>query len=668
MSEHPNPGADPEALLADLDPEQREVATNLLGPLCVIAGAGTGKTRAITHRIAYGVRTGTYTPSAVLAVTFTSRAAGEMRERLRALGAPGVQARTFHAAALRQLSYFLPQVMGRAVPKLVEHKAPLVAQAAARLGIEVDRAAVRDLAAEIEWSKVHLWTADDYKNRAAAAGRGVVAGCDPIAISRLIGVYEQALAESQSMDFEDVLLVMAGLMIDQPRVADQVRAQYRHFVVDEYQDVSPLQQRLLDLWLGDRRELCVVGDPSQTIYSFAGATSDYLTGFGRRYPEAATVRLVRDYRSTPQVVSLANSVLRKAKGRAAGVELVAQRPSGPAAQFRVFPDDGEEARGIVARAAELINGGLAPERMAVLYRTNGQSEPLETAFAEAGIAYHVRGGERFFARREVREAIVLLRAEAKAVTEATPLELVHQALAARGWSAQAPTERGAVRDRWESLDALEALCRELLDTQAQTLAEVVALIEQRAAAGHAPAAQGVTLASLHSAKGLEWDAVFLAGLSDGLLPISLAEGPLEVEEERRLLYVGITRAKEHLQLSYALARTAGGARNRKVSRFLTQLWPASAQTIKKARGLDVPAAIDLTGPELVRFEALKAWRLEVARRAGLPAYTVFTDVTLRALATRVPATVAQLATVPGVGPTKLDRYGAAVLEVLRAGR
>ncbi|MDR1189661.1 MAG: ATP-dependent helicase, partial [Bifidobacteriaceae bacterium] len=323
MSEHPGS----ESLLEGLDPEQRQAASQLTGPVCILAGAGTGKTRAITHRIAYGVASGTYVPTSVLAVTFTTKAAGELGVRLRALGARGVQARTFHSAALRQLSYFLRTEFNRRVPRIVEHKAPMVAQAAARLGIEVDRAAVRDLAAEIEWSKVHLWTAEDYQKRAVQAGRGQPAGLDQIAVARLIRVYEQVLYESEAMDFEDVLLATAGLIEESASVARQVRSQYRHFVVDEYQDVSPLQQRLLDLWLGDRQELCVVGDPAQTIYSFAGASSRYLTGFARRYPGAAIVELVRDYRSTPQVVSLANSLLRR--GRESGVELVSQVGSGP---------------------------------------------------------------------------------------------------------------------------------------------------------------------------------------------------------------------------------------------------------------------------------------------------------------------------------------------------
>ncbi|MCG2803429.1 MAG: ATP-dependent helicase, partial [Cellulomonas sp.] len=259
-------------LLEALDPDQREVARALVGPVCVLAGAGTGKTRAITHRIAYGVRTGVYRPSSVLAVTFTARAAGEMRTRLRALGVAGVQARTFHAAALRQLGYFWPKVVGGAPPRLVEAKAPLIAEAGRRVGVQVDRIAVRDLASEVEWAKVSLVAADDYVAAAQATGRGEVSSADPQAVARLLAAYEDVKTERGVIDFEDVLLLLAAMLVDHCVVADEVRAQYRHFVVDEYQDVSPLQQYLLDQWLGGRHELCVVGDPAQTIYSFAGAS------------------------------------------------------------------------------------------------------------------------------------------------------------------------------------------------------------------------------------------------------------------------------------------------------------------------------------------------------------------------------------------------------------
>ncbi|GMA88499.1 hypothetical protein GCM10025868_37490 [Angustibacter aerolatus] len=348
-------------MLGGLDPEQREVATSLHGPVCVLAGAGTGKTRAITHRIAYGVHSGVYTPQQVLAVTFTARAAGEMRTRLRDLGVQGVQARTFHAAALRRLHYFWPQAIGGGAPEVQPHKAGLVAEAASRLHLRLDRTAVRDLAAEVEWSKVSLLTPETYPAAARRAGRDP-AGLDATAMARVLATYEDVKSERGVIDFEDVLLVTAGVLQDHPQIADTVRRQYRHFVVDEYQDVSPLQQRLLDLWLGGRDEVCVVGDASQTIYSFTGATPRHLLDFPKRYPSARTVRLERDYRSTPQVVGLANGVLARASGAGRQVRLQARRaaPARPRAGLHALRRrrgrgrgrrGGGEATGRAGRAA-----------------------------------------------------------------------------------------------------------------------------------------------------------------------------------------------------------------------------------------------------------------------------------------------------------------------------
>src|SRR5690625_5809646 len=544
-----------------------------------------------------------------------------MRSRLRDLGIGGVQARTFHAAALRQLSYFWPNAIGGGLPKLQEHKAPLVAEASGRLGLDVDRVSIRDLAAEIEWAKVSLVTAEDYVARAASAGREEApAGHDRATVARLIEVYEDGKTVRGAIDFEDVLLLMVGILEEREDIAAEVRRQYRHFVVDEYQDVSPLQQRLLDLWLGDRRELCVVGDVSQTIYSFTGATPDFLTQFPRRFPEAAVVRLVRDYRSTPQVVSLANSVLERA-GRhrsSAAVHLVAQRPSGPAVRFEAFDDDVAEAAGVAARIAALEKAGVPRSEIAVLYRTNGQAEVVEQALAQAGIGYLVRGGERFFSRREVREAVVLLRGAARTMADAPMPEAVRDVLAGVGWSPEPPAARGAVRERWESLQALVALADDLATTRGADIAGLVAELEERAGAQHAPAISGVTLASLHAAKGLEWDAVFLIGVSEGLLPISLAEGDAAIAEERRLLYVGITRAREHLMLSYGKARTVVGRATRKPSRFLDGMWPAECaapdrlyrppRRDRAAELSDDPEAAEL-------FARLQAWRSEEIGRA-----------------------------------------------------
>ena len=307
-----SPPLSADAVLAALDPEQRAVATALRGPVCVLAGAGTGKTRAITHRIAYGVHAGVYAPGHVLAVTFTARAAGEMRGRLRQLGVGGVQARTFHSAALRQLSFFWPKVVGGQLPTLSASKAGLLAEAAGRSRLSLPGPAIRDVAAEVEWAKATRTAPDDYVAAAARAGRTPAADLAPAELARLYAAYEEVKRARGSIDFEDVLLLTVGILEDRPDVAAQVRGQYRHLVVDEYQDVNPLQQALLGLWLGGSEELCVVGDASQTIYSFTGATPQYLLRFRDRYPAAQVVRLVRDYRSTPQVVALANRLLARA--------------------------------------------------------------------------------------------------------------------------------------------------------------------------------------------------------------------------------------------------------------------------------------------------------------------------------------------------------------------
>ncbi|HEY5514848.1 MAG TPA: ATP-dependent DNA helicase UvrD2 [Pengzhenrongella sp.] len=655
-------------ILEALDPDQRAVALALTGPVCVLAGAGTGKTRAITHRIAYGVRSGIYAPTSVLAVTFTARAAGEMRTRLRELGVGGVQARTFHAAALRQLGFFWPKVVGGAPPRILEHKAPVIAQAAGRLSLSVDRVAIRDLASEVEWSKVSLVPADDYVRATTAIDRPAPAGYDRQGVARLIAAYEEAKTERGVIDFEDVLLMLADMLNTRRDVAEAVRGQYRRFVVDEYQDVSPLQQYLLDQWLGGREELCVVGDPSQTIYSFTGASPYHLLTFAKTHPTAQVVRLVRDYRSTPQVVGLANRLLAESGRRGGqGLELIAQRPSGPPVGFTVYDDDEAEGTGIAARIGRLLAAGTRASEIAVLYRTNAQSEGFEQALAAAGIGYLVRGGERFFVRREVREAMVLLRGAGRAADAETPMtEVVRNVLLSAGWSDQPPAARGAARERWESMQALVALADDLAAHHQASLADLVAELDERASAQHAPTVEGVTLASLHAAKGLEWQAVFLVGMSEGLMPISLAETEEAVAEERRLLYVGITRAREHLELSFARARNPGGRASRRRTRFLDRLWPDDGPR-RRAAGATRSKRPVLSGEYDQRlFERLRDWRAEVATETDKPAYTVLVDLTLAAIAETRPASMAELAQVKGIGPAKLDKYGPALLALVAA--
>jgi DNA helicase II / ATP-dependent DNA helicase PcrA len=710
-----------EPVLAGLDPEQLAAVTAPAAPVCILAGAGTGKTRAITHRIAYRVLTGQVAARHVLAVTFTARAAAQMRSRLAALGVPGVQARTFHAAALRQLRYFAPRLLdGRELPQVVDSKARLVTLAAARAGVRADRTTARDLAGEIEWAKSSLVEPGEYAVAAAKASREPP--LEAAKVAEVFAAYEKVKRQQGVIDFEDMLRAAVWGIEEHPDVAEQIRAQYRHFVVDEYQDVNPVQQRLLEAWLGGRDDLTVVGDASQTIYSFTGATSSYLIDFPRRRRDAVVVRLVRDYRSTPQVVGLANAVIRQARGTEARLrlELVGQRPPGPEPDVRVFPDEPAEAAAVAKRCAELVAAGTPPREIAVLFRTNAQSEAYEGALAEQAVPYVVQGAERFFERAEVRQAMVALRAAAKSTPEqASLVPAVVDALAATGWQRDQPPPGGAARERWEALAALVGLAEDFTaetgaaetgaaeSGAAETgaaesgaaesaadgaaaragLAEFNAELARRAAQQHAPTVDGVTLASLHSAKGLEWDAVFLVGLTDGTLPTTYARTPEALEEERRLLYVGVTRARQWLWLSYASARAPGG-RGRRPCRFLPQFdgrQQGAAAAQKGQRRRPQLASCRICGATLLAgadrklgrcatcpsdrddelYDRLREWRSRVAAAQQVPAYVVFTDATLAALAERQPTVPAELIAIAGIGPRKLDLYGPAVIDLVK---
>ncbi|NUR71513.1 MAG: ATP-dependent DNA helicase UvrD2 [Hamadaea sp.] len=672
--------------LRGLDPEQLAAVTAPAGPVCILAGAGTGKTRAITHRIAHRVVEEQVQARHVLAVTFTARAAAQLRERLAALGATGVSARTFHAAALRQLRYFAPRLLrGREMPELIDSKARLVTLAAARAGVRADRTTARDLAAEIEWAKSSLVEPSEYEVAAAKAQRETPLPAAETA--KVFTAYEQAKRTAGAMDFEDLLRAIVWGIEEHADVAEQIRSQYRHFVVDEYQDVNPLQQRLLDAWLGGRRDLTVVGDAAQTIYSFTGATSGYLIDFARQFRDATVVRLVRDYRSTPQVVGLANAVIRQASGVEAKLrlDLVGQRPDGPAPDVRQFADEPTEAAAVAARCSELIASGVSAAEIAVLFRANAQSEAYEEALALAGVPYVVRGGERFFERAEVRQAMIALRSASRGELEGSVPDAVAAVLRGLGWEPSQPPSGGAARERWEALAALHRLAQEI---GSPTLLEFTEELGRRADAQHAPTVEGVTLASLHSAKGLEWDAVFLVGLVEGTLPTAYAKTPQAVEEERRLLYVGVTRARHWLWLSYGQSRSPGG-RARKPCRFLPQLGGSDAPAQRKGpskvdRRRAIAVSCRVCGATLLGgserklgrcqtcpsdldeelFERLREWRLRVATEQGVPAYVVFTDATLTALAERRPTSTDDLLSIAGIGPRKIELYGAATLALL----
>lgn len=557
----------PEQLLAALDERQREVAQTLLGPVCVLAGAGTGKTRAITHRIAYGVATGAYDPQRVLALTFTTRASGELLGRLRGLGAEGVAARTFHSAALRQLHYFWPIVVGGTAPRVLEGKGALLGQAAGALKLNLDTAGLRDSAAEIEWRKVSRLSIDDYAR--AAHTRTLPSRLSVDAMVSLQKMYETIKDERKQIDFEDVLLATAGMIESEPRVADQVRSQYRFFVVDEYQDVSPLQHDLLMLWLGGRRELCVVGDASQTIYSFAGATSDYLVRFGSEYPEARVVRLEDNYRSTAAVVTLANRLMRGRPGALtlhAASDTGTQRGATPSITKHV--DDAAEAASIAQSIARRIAEGTPPESIAVLYRINTQSIALESALTRFGVPVQTRADSRFFDQTEVKQAIMLLRGASISITDEPLFKSVSDVLRGLGWRQDPPEGGGAERSKWQSMNALLGLAEEA--PAGATLPEFVRELQRRQEQQHAPTRSAVTLSTLHAAKGLEWDVVHIAGLSEGLVPIVFAQGLEAIDEERRLFYVGITRARVALELSWA-QRALTARAERSPSRFLDEV-------------------------------------------------------------------------------------------------
>lgn len=678
--------------LSLLDEDQRAAATAPRGPVCILAGAGTGKTRTITYRIAHMVDQGFVNPQRVLAVTFTSRAASEMRERLNQMGVGGVQAQTFHAAARRQLKYFWPQVAGDLPWQLIDNKFSLVGRAVRSLGLDNNKDTIRDFLGEIEWAKSSLISPEGYPGVIESTDRE--APGDPAKVAEVFRRYEdmKATPDLMYLDFDDLLMHIAGAIENVPAVAEVFREQYRTFVVDEYQDVTPLQQRVLEAWLGERDDLTVVGDANQTIYSFNGASPEYLLNFSRTYPQATVVKLQRDYRSTPQVTDLANEVISKATGRAAGtrLELQGMREPGPEPTFKAYESEEIEAKEVAGQVLTLLNQGVKASEIAILYRINAQSEQFEQALADAGVVYQVRGGEGFFRRPEILEAIrVLIAATRRDDLPNDPVAVARAAFVELGLSATEP-QGAQARERWQSLTALVDLIAQIVeDHEGIDLPGVLGELHRRSENKHNPTMEGVTLATIHAAKGLEWDAVFLVGLTEKLLPINHAikAGDEHVEEERRLFYVGITRAREHLALSWALAKTTGSRASRERTRFLDGVVPGIEESQSSNRRyrprrcrvcsgqLSSPAEKVLGRHEWCEYEgdedvfnALRAWRASVVKDSQVPAYVVFSDATLQAISEALPANEAELLDISGVGPSKLERYGAEVLQIIASSR
>ena len=535
-----------EEILAALDDEQRAVALATRGPVCVIAGAGTGKTRAITHRIAYAAAIGAMDPQRILAITFTARAAGEMRTRLRSLGVPTVAARTIHAAALKQLLFFWPSVFGGRTPDLLTSKTGFLGEAINRAGLQGtininSRDTLRDIANEIEWAKVSQIGPTDYltelDNRAAKPR------VNAEQVAQVYTAYESIKRQELAMDFEDVLLLTTAMLEEEREVRERVQDQYRYFTVDEYQDISPLQQRLINAWLGNRQEICVVGDPAQTIYSFAGATSSFLTTFTSRFPDAEVIRLTSGYRSTPEITFAANSLLRSAT---MGQELNAQNDHGDKPEVLAYNDESSEIAGIVTDMTSLLSSGVPAQEIAVLARTNSQLNSLERAMNGAKLPYQVRSTERFFDRPDVKEFLKGVRTASVIPTEGISWLDELRTLAQPFLTGQSI----------DGIAGLLHLARELdedTNFSPKTLRSYLREVEDRVQQNNPPTMPVITLATLHAAKGLEWERVFLMGANVGLLPLETNGFTLDarmIEEERRLFYVGMTRAKRELRISY----------------------------------------------------------------------------------------------------------------------
>jgi DNA helicase-2/ATP-dependent DNA helicase PcrA len=524
-------------ILAALDPEQRAVATAVRGPVCVIAGAGTGKTRAITHRLAYAVDIGIVEPNRILALTFTARAAGEMRARLRTLGVPSIAARTFHAAALKQLLYFWPEALGGRFPSLLTSKSAFLGEALDRAGVTITKspATLREISSEIEWAKVLQIPSDEYVEAALSNNRLIRSTTTKSKINlediaRTYESYETLKRQERAIDFEDVLLLTVGMLEEVKEIRDRVRDQYRYFTVDEYQDVSPLQQRLLDLWLGKRSDICVVGDPAQTIYSFAGATPSFLLNFTKRFPDAEVIRLSAGYRSTPEIINIANAILRSGD---LGHDLDAVNEHGDQPETSGFSSESEELISIVDAIRSKVSSGVKAHEIAVLARTNAQLEDLEKALAGAGIENQIRTAERFFERGDVRAMISAIRSAS--------------VLATSDWLSELRDLLKQFGEGDKHVRSIIQLAQELINDGVDSMRAFLRELEERAEQNNPPDLPGVTLATLHSAKGLEWEYVYLVGASARYLPWPGSS----VDEERRLFYVGVTRAKRELNLSYA---------------------------------------------------------------------------------------------------------------------
>jgi ATP-dependent DNA helicase UvrD/PcrA len=615
---------DAERIFAGLNPEQRRAVEAVRGPVCILAGAGSGKTTTITRRIANQVADGAFGADEILAVTFTDKAATEMRGRLETLGASGVTARTFHSAALAQLHW-----LGEAPNRILPSKALTLRRIGNGLPPPYKFRPAGDLATEIEWAKNRRLTPDRYEEGLGDHEPPIPADL----MRRVFRFYESEKAERGFVDFEDLLELAVRLFEEDEEALARMRERYRAFTVDEYQDVNLLQQTLLDCWLGGGDELCAVGDDYQSIYAFTGATPRYLLQMPQRFPNVTVVRLEANYRSSPEVLALANRIV-PALGGAEKV-LRSTRAAGPEPSLLACQEPRAEQAFVVERVRALHAEGVPYEEMAVLCRTNARLADFEEPFHEARIPFQ---GAALLGREAARQLLKRLRK-----LRATPVV----AAAVRGYAQDAgwverPPEKLGERElvRQADLGRLVKLAAEF-DDGVRTTRDFIADLEERFGST-GPERKGVHLLTLHGAKGLEFEAVFMPRVEERELPVRQAKKSEEIAEERRLLYVGLTRAKRHLALTWS----------GKPSRFLGEL------------GVETRPARRPAEPDDPLYAALRKWRLQRATADDLPAYIVFHNSTLAAIAGRRPRDLSELGTVPGVGPAKLHRYGDDVLRVV----
>lgn len=539
-------------LLSALDEAQLSAVEHLRGPLRILAGAGTGKTRVITHRIAHGIREGSYTPNRVMALTFTAKAAGELRSRLRELGAPSVAARTFHATALAQINFFWPQLAKQEAPKVISAKRELLVDAAQQYSLQITPQQLREIAALIEWRKVSLLSIDQAVNERI----DLLSFLKSDQLYSLLSGYERLKDERNLMDFEDVLLACAGMLEHEPHVLAQVREQYRHFTVDEFQDVSPAQFHLLRLWLGHRTDIAVVGDPQQTIYEFAGASAKYLQRFDRYYPGAKLLELHHNYRSNDVVVQAAARVFSKNSKSAES-----------AVTIHSYEDESVEASEVAELILTKTKSNVPLSQMAVLYRNQSQAQLLRKELFQRGIPTVLLGQQKFFDIPEVQRAVRVLRANAAAASlSSNYLDQLRDVLRSLGYTDQKPNHDAQSLSSWLYLDVFMKLAQGRLFSH--NYREFTDRLMQLVADNYEPSLDAVTLSTIHAAKGLEWEQVWLISLNEGLLPSVFAKNEAEIAQEQRLLYVALTRAKTNVYISW-VKRISSRPASR--SRFLENL-------------------------------------------------------------------------------------------------